>query len=182
MTRSGIDSALKDAQRAVAEASLLVAGPNVFEYLVRKGIDDSTVPSGYVGTRRSKKQPFWNRSHQVVQYKAPLAQRLIDKYRLVPLSPEDPEVLKNAYESFASDIRSEIIYNGTFDMDAQGGKFLVVEHTDDNKWEVSLRNNQGVTLGRPYKVRQVSEAAPDMWEYLRDRVKKEYIKRVLPVF
>lgn len=182
MTRSDINFALKAAQRAVAEASLLVAAPNLFEYLVRKKIEDGSVPSGYVGTRRSKKQPFWNRSHQVVQYRTPLAERLIDKYRLVPLSPEDPEVLKNAYESFASDIRSEIIYNGSFDMDAQGGKFLVVEHTDDGKWEVSLRNNQGITLGRPYKVRDVREAAPEMWEYLRDQLKKEYIKRVLPVF
>jgi hypothetical protein len=173
--------ALEKANRSLVEAASLLSG-QVYEYLSREAIAEDSVPSGYLGTRRSKKQGMFRRGHRVVQYSQPLSDRLRSKYRLIPLSPVVPAVLKDALWSFGSHVRTSVIDNSEFEMDLGGGKTIFIELDDSGDWAVSMQNLSGRTLGRVRTFPNLDKVIPMLWDYLSEKQKMRFIKRVLPAF
>jgi hypothetical protein len=152
-------------------------GPQrLFEYALSKPLDKGGAPPGYVGHRKARKLITWKYRHGIVQYRRPLREEVIIKYKLEPLTPEDPWVMEMIMDVVADDVLGGLIENNIFEVSVKGGNVAVIE-TDwspGGKLLLQLYNPAGNKVGKPKKIRRADDASKTLWPMFTPAFQQEY--------
>ena len=162
----------------IGSASLLVAGTKLYEYALAKSLDKGGAPGGWVGHRKANKRLTWKFRHGVVQYKRPLKQDTIYQYRLEPLTPKDPEFLRQMLSLVYDDIARSMIMVGNYEHDVKGGNVARVGNDPTSPKHVYLLeifDRAGNPVGKGKRFKERMQAAAELWKHFTPKKQQTYI-------
>lgn len=129
------------------------AAGRVFEYLLLlRPASFSTVPSGFVGLRKSENPKY---PHGVVQYEKPLRKSDIEAFDLMPLDPLDPVNLRRVRDAWREHVMSRFVEGGREmfnieDEEIQGFRILTMSTRPGVEYQMTRFQRMGPRgKGRP---------------------------------